>query len=205
MGFTNADGSSLVGGLTGSGVGQALKLDGSGNLLIAGGSSSLGSLSTPSVTQDQLRGWINSGQGFNGTTGKQNAGGAITTAFSLFNPAASGKNLLIYSLRLFYVGATCIDQAQLTTTDPALGSAATVTNNRPGGGSSQASVTYSNTNTTVGGTAFDVIAAPGGNQIELFPNGAQMLLPSGTANGLAVYLAIPSANVWAVTARWIEC
>lgn len=309
-GFTNADGSGLVGGLTPAGNGQALKVDASGNLLVTGtsgggsltiadpttpankaavdvtgalkvnatfGAASVGisdgttssqklsvdasgkiginnfpstqpvsgsvsvsnfpttqpvsgsisvsnlpatqasnitqlngsglSISNPFITEDQLRAWIVSGQGFSGTTGKLNAGAAITAAFSLFNPAGSGKNVLLYSLRLFYVGATAIHQAQLTTSDPAFGNAAVVGNNKAGGATSAiaSNVTYANSNQgTLAGNAYDVIAASGGVTLEMFVNGSILLFPTGSGNGLAVYLGIPSANNWAVTARWIE-
>lgn len=294
-GFTNADGSGLVGGLTPAGNGQALKVDASGNLLVSGtsgggaitiadpntpankaavdatgalkvnatfgaasvalndgtttsqklavdatgklginnfpatqpvsGSVSVSNLPTtqasnisqlngsgvgvsnPFITEDQIRAWIVNGQGFSGTTGKLNAGAAITAGYSLFNAAGSGKSILLYSLRLFYVGAPAVHQIQLTTSDPAFGSTAVVSNNKAGGASSAiaSSVTYANSNqSSLAGNAYDVIAASGSVMLELFGNGSILLFPSGSGNGIAVYLGIPSANTWAVTARWIE-
>ncbi|HLI89530.1 MAG TPA: hypothetical protein VKV37_12635, partial [Ktedonobacteraceae bacterium] len=61
--FLNPDGSGLVGGLNAAGVGQALQLDASGNLKVSG-AASLGSLSAPNITEDQIRAWIANGQSF---------------------------------------------------------------------------------------------------------------------------------------------
>ena len=98
-GYMNSDGSALIGALNPSNQGQALQVDGSGSLKVASG------VSNPVVTQDQIRAWINNGQGFSATTGKLMAPGQITGGFSVFNPAASGKTLLVYSLT-FFIGNT---------------------------------------------------------------------------------------------------
>ncbi|HEY4385615.1 MAG TPA: hypothetical protein VGN34_14240, partial [Ktedonobacteraceae bacterium] len=159
-GYMNADGSALIGGLNPSNQGQALQLDGSGNLKVTGGGGSSGvvnladpttpankaavdasgnlsvklatgsalagsvmlvdvagankltidsagrlilvpnqsvnvaqwggaapSVSNPVIMQDQIRAWINNGQGYSATTGKQTAAGSITSGLSVFNPS----------------------------------------------------------------------------------------------------------------------
>jgi hypothetical protein len=196
-GYLNNDGSGLVGGLSPSNVGQALKLDAGGNLLIASGEAG-----TPVVTGDQIRSWILNGQGFTGTTGKQTAAGQITGGFGLFNPAASGKTLLVYALR-YTIGNNSFNQLNLVTSDPAFGSAASVTNNRASSPiGSVASVTYANSNQVPGGTTHDFVgSATNTLSLVLEPNEV-VVLPPG--NGLAFYANISGANVWVVSASWIE-
>ena len=73
---------------------------------------------------------------------------------SIFNPAASGKNILIYSLRIMAASAasnSITARLKFTTTDPAYGSAATVSNQKAGGAASTivASCTFATANTTL--------------------------------------------------------
>src|SRR5947199_345632 len=54
------------------------------------------SASNPSIVEHNVQNWIRQGQGFNGTSGTSSTAGAINAVeFSLFNPAASGKNVYV--------------------------------------------------------------------------------------------------------------
>ena len=163
------------------------------------------SASNPNLVESNLQNWIRGGQGFNGTSGTSSTAGAINAVeFSLFNPAASGKNVYVYSLKVVANIAGNLAVATLITTDPALTSA-TVTNLKPGSGASAASVTYSSSAQTQTGTVLDRLVLPGNNAVQdFFVNGAGMLLPAGSAYGIAVFINLTAAANWTVTARWVE-
>ena len=70
---------------------------------------------------------------------------------------------------------------------------------------SVASVTYSSSAQTQTGTVLDRMVIPGNNAVQdFFPNGAGILLPNGSANGVAVFINLTGAANWTVSARWIE-
>ena len=163
------------------------------------------SASNPTIVEGNLQNWIRLGQGFNGTSGTSSTAGAINAVeFSLFNPAASGKNVYVYSLKVVANITGNLAVATLITTDPAL-TAAAVTNLKPGSGASAASVTYSSAAQTQTGTVLDRLVLPGNNAVQdFFLNGAGILLPAGSAYGVAVFINLTAAANWTVTARWIE-
>ncbi len=161
--------------------------------------------SNPNIVEQNVQSWIRQGQGFNGTSGTSSTAGAINAVeFSLFNPAASGKNVYVYSLKVVANITGNLAVATLITTDPAL-TAAAVTNLKPGSGASAANVTYSSLAQTQTGTVLDRLVLPGNNAVQdFFANGAGILLPAGSAYGIAVFLNLTAAANWTVTARWIE-
>ncbi len=199
--FLNPDGSGLVGGLNAAGVGQALQLDASGNLKVSG-AASLGSLSAPNITEDQIRAWIANGQSFSVTTGKLTAAGAINAGFSVFNPAASGRTLLVYSIK-YMIGNNNFSTLNLTTTDPALGTSMTPVNNKAG--SSTTSVTscsYANSNLASAGTVNDAFGSASNTLTQVLQNGDCLVVPPGY--GFALYLNLSGANAYVASAEWIE-
>ena len=273
-GFMNSDGSSLIGALNPSNQGQALQVDGSGNLKVTGGGGGGGVVNladpntpankaavdasgnqlvklasgaalaggvniidaagankasvdvsgrltlvpnqsvnaaqwngatpganNPVVVQDQLRSWLLNAQGFSATTSKQTAAGAITGGLSVFNPPASGKTLLVYSLT-FIIGNNSFNQVNFTTSDPALGTAALVSNNKGGGAASVTTCSYANTNLTVAGTTKDYAGAATNTFVQVLSNGSAYVLPPG--NGVVFYANISGANVWLASMAWIE-
>lgn len=203
-GFINPDGSGLVGGQKAGGQGQSFQLDSAGNLLV----NVLGALSpgTPLPTADQLRGWLLNGQGFNATTGVVTAAAVGDYGLSVFNPAASGKNVLLYSMKAYNFTNSTQTFAYSTTADPALGSAPTVANLKAGGGSSVASVSYSAGNVLVPSSGtLDAGSMPVYTIYELLTNGAVILLPAGAADGVSLYLYVGTVNAkFSLGARWIE-
>jgi hypothetical protein len=161
--------------------------------------------SNPAIVEQNVQNWIRNGQSFNGTSGTSSTAGAINAVeFSLFNPAASGKNIYVYSLKVVANITGNLAVATLITTDPAL-TAAAVTNLKPGSGASSASVTYSSAAQTQTGTVLDRLVLPGNNAVQdFFMNGAGILLPAGSAYGIVVFINLTAAANWTVTARWVE-
>ncbi len=190
--FVNADGSALMGALNPAGIGQALQVDGSGNL--------------------QVQDWVHTltlqGKAYSATTGLLNStGGTNSYPLSIFNPASSGKNVLIYALHISS-GTSSANSisvfVQNTTSNPTYATAANVLNARLGGAASAlaASCTFTTTSQTLNGPYMQVEVSTG--PIELLLNGALILLPAGSANGITVFLQTYAAGFNTITARWLE-
>ncbi len=160
------------------------------------------SVNNPVITEDQLRAWIMNGQGFTVTTGKLTAGSAITGGLSVFNPNASGKTLIILSLS-YIIGNNSFNQVNLTTSDPALGTGVSATNNKAG--SATASVTScssANTTVTPAGTLSMSIGSASNTSTQAFTNGNVLIVPPN--NGVAFYSNLSGTNSWAVALTWVE-
>jgi hypothetical protein len=190
--FMNADGSGLVGGLNPNGVGQALQLDASGNLQV----------------QDWQRQLAQQGKAFIGNTGLLNSGsGANTYGLSIFNPANSGKTILVYSVRVSSGTASSNSISlllQTTTINPAYANAATVANTRAGGAASAiaSTCTFSSSGLTISPPYLQVEISTG--PIDAFNNGGYIILPAGSANGLTALLQTYASGINNITARWLE-
>ncbi|GAC1363802.1 MAG: hypothetical protein NVS2B12_20150 [Ktedonobacteraceae bacterium] len=190
--FVNADGSALVGALNPAGLGQALLLDSAGNLQI----------------QDWRGALTLQGKAYSATTGLLNsASGTNTYPLSIFNPANSGKNVLIYALHVSS-GTSSANSitvfVQNTTSNPSYATVASVLNARLGGVASAlaASCTFTTISQTLSGPYTQVEIST--NPIELLLNGAAILLPAGSANGITVFLQTYAAGFNTITARWLE-
>lgn len=168
---------------------------------------SSGRLINISTIEDAIR----NGKGYQATTGK------IATAtnpnlvggMGLYNASGSGKSILIYSIKFYLSAASTVNQVNLTTADPAMGSAITPVNLKPGGSASVATVSAPANNFTASvsviGTLLDTIYALSSTPIEVLTNGACILLPSGANNGVATYLTIATAaQSFAVAMKWLE-
>ncbi|HEU0001974.1 MAG TPA: hypothetical protein VFQ36_13825 [Ktedonobacteraceae bacterium] len=164
-----------------------------------------------SLTSDMIRFLTEQGQAFSACTTKVQAPGAATLGFQLFNPANSGKNILIYSLILNIASATFHDM-RLTTADVSsiagwTNTPLTPLNNKAGGPASAATAGYSNTNLTGGllGTTREIVGVPATQSIETLTNGECIFLPAGASvNGLALYINATGTNNWSVTAGYLE-
>ncbi|GHO78492.1 hypothetical protein KSD_62630 [Ktedonobacter sp. SOSP1-85] len=188
-GFTNNDGSGLVGALNPQGIGQTLRVDTGGNLLVTGGT---------------LQNALLSGKSFSATTGKQTASSAAVVACSLYNNTSA--NILLYSITCLS-GSIRTHQLTRGTSNLALGSNALVSNASLGGNSSllpAGNVTYANSNQTISGTALDAFSAPAGQLIEVLGNGSLLLLPASASNSLTLYLDLAAAGDWKITYKWLE-
>jgi hypothetical protein len=186
--FTNADGSGLVGGLNPAGTGQALRLDAGGNLLV--------------VSWHQAMN-IN-GNAFMASNGLLNAV-AGNYPLAVFNPASSGKNVLIYSIRISTGTGSSNGFLQVITTNPAYSSTALVTNKRLGGAASviATNCTFTSTAQTLNPPYVRVellTAYPA----ELLSNGSAILLPNGSANGLVAWITTFNGGYSSITIEWIE-
>jgi len=145
-------------------------------------------------------------QVFSATTTRVLAAGALTTGASLFNPANSGKTILIFSIKMGLNNNLIAGHATLTTSDPALGTTMTVANMKAGGATSAiaSTLSYVNGAATQSGTVFDFFQAVAGDFRELLSNFKVIVLPAGAANGVAVFPSIPASGYWVVTFTYAE-
>jgi hypothetical protein len=107
----------------------------------------------------------------------------------------------MYSLT-FTIGNNSFNQVNFTTSDPALGTSATVSNNRSGGAASVTSCSYANTNLSVVGNTKDFAGAGTNAFVQVLSNGNIYVLPAG--NGVVFYANISGANIWLCSMAWIE-
>lgn len=163
------------------------------------------------TTQDLIRALTTAGKAYVVTTGKQIAPGSATLGFQLFNPANSGKSLLITRLTLVSAGAS-IHDVRLTSTDISTLTGytslpLTPVNKRAGGSASVATANSSNTNIT-GTPVGTSIYTPGNSAnttADILPIGAGILLPAATTvSGIAIYFNATGANAWAVGCEYLE-
>ena len=148
--------------------------------------------------------YIRKGQGFSATTGIVTSGAtAGLNGISVFNPVASGKTLVIYSLKSFDAGATQ-PQTNLTISDPAYGTALPILNNKPG--SATTSVASASTSAAVialTGTVQDVGSIAANVLYEVFTvPGRVLVLAPGNGISHAVYVAATAK--YGITLYWIE-
>ncbi|HEU5228760.1 MAG TPA: hypothetical protein VFU49_13170 [Ktedonobacteraceae bacterium] len=186
-GFMNQDGSALVGGLLPSGLGQAVQLDQLGNL----------------TAQEWIAAMSLQGKSFFCSAGLLNVA-AGNYPLCVFNPAASGKNILLYSLRTVTGTSSMTAFLQIVTTNPVFASTATVTNAKLGGPASvlAATCTFASTSQTLTAPYNQVEVST--QPLELLGNGQALLLPAGSAQGVVVFLQTYAAGFNSLTARWIE-
>lgn len=173
----------------------------------------LGAMAGGFVTEDVIRNFTLAGKAFSATTGKNAAPGAVTLGFQLFNPANSGKNLLIYSL-IILSAAAGIHDIRMTTADVSSitgwsgnNVAVTPVNNKGGGAGSSATCGYSNTSVTgtLLGSSRETTACTANAPVEVLTNGECIFLPAAASiNGLAVYFNATGTNNWAITCEYLE-
>lgn len=189
MGFTNPDGSALVGGLNPAGVGQSLNLDALGDLFVT----------------DAVRAAALKGNAYLASNGLVNAA-AGSYPMGLFNPANSGKNIFIYSISVS-CGGTGFDTAiKLVTSNPAFSKTAVVNNKKIGGAASviASSITYENTSQTMSAAPFLKWEPYTKSPVDAIAANSPLLLPAGAANGIIVWLSTYGAGYSAVHIEWIE-
>ncbi len=173
-----------------------------GNLLVSA------SANTPVAVADHVRAYSLLGQGFVYTSGQlQSPASNVNLGLSVFNPATSGKSILLYSIKIFYSGYAMFYLVP-TSVDPALGSAAGVTNTLfSSAKTSSASASYTNTNLTppATNTLLEGMQSAGNYTIaDLLTNNAVYILPKGNATGLLLFFNSPAANTWIAAMKGIE-
>lgn len=170
------------------------------------------SASNPNIVEQNWQTWLRSGQMFSATTGKlvTATNPSLEMGASLFNPSNSGKSILIYSARYSTNSGTTSGQANVTTVDPAYANTLTALNlNRGSATTSVASITSAANNATasisITGSVLDIDYMVNQSTLETIPSGTAILLPSGTASGLSLFVNIATAgNSWAVGFKWVE-
>jgi hypothetical protein len=166
------------------------------------------SITNPDITESNILNAIRAGQGFIANTGQMSsATGTNNTPLSIFNPSTSGKNILVYSFTASSGtagGSSIAAYLAATTSDPAYGSTATITNNKAGGSSSAiaSNCTFTTTSQSIPGGIIETMynTAP----IELIAPGTAILLPSGSNHGLTLFMQTYANGIGAIMARWIE-
>jgi hypothetical protein len=159
--------------------------------------------------------YLKNGQGFvvNGRGLTSTTANLFNCALSLFNPAASGKTLLVYSLRaMVSTTANTLSQWNLTTTDPgnSTGITTQLTPVHLPGATSPSTVatawqTANNNTTTVTapGTKAEEFLPVALQEYEILQGGAILALPAG--NGIAVMLLVGTAGGYFQScAKWVE-
>jgi hypothetical protein len=202
-GYINPDGSALGGGLLPTNLGQALSLDASGNLKVI----SENVAGMPVITEDAIRAYIAAGQSFNATTGKVAVVGA-SSAVSFFSPASNTKNVLLYSILIAYSSTNGImHDVRLANADPNYPNPLSLINMKQASGAPGSVVNATYATTTITASGSNLLSAPVTGQnlsAQVFENGAALLFPAGTANGVIAFLGNGTTGTFSVTFCWIE-
>ncbi len=163
---------------------------------------------TPVAVADHVRAYSMAGQGFVYSTGQlQSPAGNVNLGLSVFNPATSGKSILLYSIKIFYSGYTMFYLSP-TSADPALGTSANAANTLfASTKTSIASASYTNTSLTppATNTLLEGMQSAGNYTIaDLLTNNAVYILPKGSASGLLLFFNSPAGNTWIAAMKGIE-
>jgi hypothetical protein len=170
------------------------------------------SASNPFITEDNIRNWTRNGQAFYASTEEYTPANA-NNAFSLFNPVASGKTFLLYSMNLQYATGEQFLRLRVTNTNPSFANTLSSANfnlgnaNAGSATASVASVTYATAATTApalsaASLAYGVTANLTSTVNEILTNGKTLALPAGT--GLAAYFSNTAAGTLVVSFYWAE-
>ena len=202
--FMGPDGSSLSGALTPLGIINGMNLDAAGNLKVSPGGNPV---TNPAITEDQIRAWIANGQGFSASTGILNsAAGTNNYPLSIFNPNNSGKSILLYSIQVSNGSGGMTALLQLVTSNPAFANQITPINMKAGGPNSAlpaAAITAATTNQALV-TPYEQVVTLASATLELLTNGAAILLPNGSNNGIVQYIQTYSTAINSILIRWVE-
>jgi hypothetical protein len=218
-GYIGNDGSALAGGLNPSGQAQGFKVDASGNLEVAvenaqalGQQTSANSVSIVPASDAFLRTWpyaadlARLGQAFivSYSSGGAAGGSGKYGMVSVFNPAGSGKTLIIPSAQYLDTSAASGDAVYKTTVDPQLGAPSYPNvQNFLGGSGGQAFVgnaTYVDPGTSPPGQFMYLGTHDTSIKMaEILSQGTPFVLPAGVASGflLAVSLSASGTHYWA--------
>jgi len=193
-GFLGSDGSALIGGLNPLGIVRGVEVD------------TLGNVGTISNIQSLLF----AGQAFNASTGKVAA--AVNMAAQFWVPASSTKNVLIWSVRSGYSNANQSAQLGYITaqdtniTGTGTNDSANFLNLKAGGAAAASGATLFHNGGVAGpsGTPLDFLPTPFTQNVEMLSPDMFLLIPAGTAGGIAVYQVTTATGSWVFTVRFVE-
>ena len=162
-------------------------------------------LRNPAPLLGNIQEYTLAGQAFIGNTGLLNLA-ANSYPLSVFNPATSGKTIILYAVHGSASSAGSngdVLYLQTTTSDPAYANAVTPVNAALGAAlKSVVSCTYAATNT--GPNTPYLQAESSAGPIELLSNGAVIVLPAGSANGVTAYMQTFGSGFINIVMKWIE-
>lgn len=145
----------------------------------------------PVLIESNIQNWIRNGQAFVVSTGLV-TGASATCGLSIWN-GASGKNALIYSIRLLdqQGGQGQIGQIYKVTSNPALANSQTPTNKNFGSGTtSLMTCTSATSGVSFTGTLLESFPSNSPAVVELLQPGNAYFLPGGSSTGLAISVAM---------------
>ena len=162
---------------------------------------------TPVAVQQQLIYASLLGECFSATTGKFAASGTPNAAISIFNNSTA-KTVVIYSILVFdSTGQSFVDLYR-TTVNPALGTAITPVNAKPGGGASAiaSTCTWATGSVATTGDTLDRSSSTPSNlqMMDLLLNSAPIILPPNAANGILVVDSVGSVHNLAFNVFYFE-
>ena len=167
------------------------------------------SATNPEINISNIQQLILNGAAFNYSTGKIAA--AVNMAGQFWVPASSSKNVLIWSVRTGYSNANQSEQfdyitAQDTNITAGTNASANVLNLKGGGAApaSGATLYYNGGVAGPSGTPLDFLPTPFTTNVELLSPGMFLLIPAGTAGGIAVYSVTTATGSWVFTVRTVE-
>ena len=167
------------------------------------------SATNPEINISNIQQLILNGQAFNFSTGKVAA--AANMAGQFWVPASSSKNVLIWSVRTGYSNANQMEQfdyitAQDTNITAGTNASANALNLKGGGAApaSGATLYYNGGVAGPSGTPLDFLPTPFTTNVELLSSGMFLLIPAGTAGGIAVYSVTTATGSWSFTVRTVE-
>lgn len=209
MGYTNNDGSELIGGKMPSGVGQALSFDALGNLLVNGQATA----ALPNISQDFIRTLIVAGQGYSATLEALATGASPAFVGMQLVANSIAKNILVFRAFVFqgqsfsvsrlYQSLTAASDASLT----GVGTAVNLSCSNVASALSAINVSVAAT-TEISGFVGSQIGTGGGGaftSLDLLQQGEILFIPKNTAGSISVYSKVTtSGNNASVVLYWVE-
>ncbi len=169
----------------------------------------------PTITEGNIVNWIQAGQGFvcNGRGATSTNANLTVCSLSLFNPAASGKTFLVFSVRLLSsTTASTMHSLNITTTDPAGGAGYTGTPTirklQPGAsiasvGSVSQTATGVTSSISPAGTIYEEFIPTAALSTEMLTSGGTYVLPAG-AGISAIHTVGTAGGFYQSCMKWIE-
>jgi hypothetical protein len=158
-----------------------------------------------SLASDMIRQWIRNGQVYSANSSLTVGGaGQGYYALSIFNPATSGKDILVISTRAMENFGQTVINSFSSNADPAYDTAITPVNLYLGGTASQlAGHVTANQNGSISFPS-NLIEQMSQADAELLRNGAAYLLPKGTAKGIIVATYVQNSQNVGLSLKWAE-